>query len=706
MTRFRFEDFIFDTEEPSLTQAGEPVPIRPKTAELLHYILSHREQLLTKQAILDHVWQDTHVTEAVLFQTISDLRKVVGQTRAKIYIENVKRKGYRWAIEDTENLDETPSLAEDPHTLDSPDLSSLPETTTTTTVVVERPEEPIGPKTSKNKKAALPFWLAIAAVIVLSVAAVFYFNRESTSIETTPSTDFIQPSQQLLTMVFGHTQDDALERTAQRIGEQVVTWLNAKDQFRVQLSQQEITNDIMWSAEGTSLRTDFARNLAKQGENGFALISWIEPADNNQLSVDVELYDRDGMRLKEQLIQPDMQAASNWISNILKSYFSVLDYWNDRGMRLLNEPQAAYRFALGQVALRQGSPEAAYAILESLQKDIGHRDILTLMMARAEIHRGNIEEGEALTRSVEVLGDDDTAILTRITQCVNNITLARRRGEYEQALEHAYRAIELSEQVDHTIERGLALNNAGNVLRELNRMDEAEQLFRETLEIYSNTGHQMDLPTVYLNLGNVYFGKGQYEDAISEYEHAIALHDQIGQPWRSIGPLLNTGAVLNHLDKHEEALTKLNKAKKLADERRDHRLLTQVHINFGNVASRQQQYQKAVDHYLEAKQHAQDYGHYDLVYTAAYNTALAAINGELYDQVKPELDYLWQNKGPNRITVSKMFGYFYHNIGEQELAIKWLEDTKAKDEEWDAEDEETLQLAYAAAKKQTATPTQ
>src|SRR5262249_35436795 len=63
-------------------------------------------RLVTKDELLDAVWQHRHVSESVLKDNISDLREALGD-RANVprYIETVTRRGYRFIAEVREVFD-------------------------------------------------------------------------------------------------------------------------------------------------------------------------------------------------------------------------------------------------------------------------------------------------------------------------------------------------------------------------------------------------------------------------------------------------------------------------------------------------------------------------------------------------------------------------------------------------------------------------
>ncbi|BAJ02245.1 hypothetical protein SVI_2274 [Shewanella violacea DSS12] len=74
------------------------MPIRANEANLLALLLSDPGTIFSKETILDIVWSDKIVSEQAVFQNISNLRGIFGESAIKTF----SRKGYQWqfALED------------------------------------------------------------------------------------------------------------------------------------------------------------------------------------------------------------------------------------------------------------------------------------------------------------------------------------------------------------------------------------------------------------------------------------------------------------------------------------------------------------------------------------------------------------------------------------------------------------------------------
>jgi len=93
---FKTGDWKIDTLNLSLFKLDQKVVIRPKTFSLLCIFLNNPQQVISKQTILETVWDDVLVNDQVLFQTIRELRNIFEGSEV---IKTIPRKGYCWLLD-------------------------------------------------------------------------------------------------------------------------------------------------------------------------------------------------------------------------------------------------------------------------------------------------------------------------------------------------------------------------------------------------------------------------------------------------------------------------------------------------------------------------------------------------------------------------------------------------------------------------------
>ncbi len=93
----RFDRFRFDAANQRLEDASGPIHLNAKAFEVLRVLIERPGQLVLKDQLLEEVWPDTHVTDAVLKVRIAEIRGALGDSAGKPrFIETVHRRGYRF----------------------------------------------------------------------------------------------------------------------------------------------------------------------------------------------------------------------------------------------------------------------------------------------------------------------------------------------------------------------------------------------------------------------------------------------------------------------------------------------------------------------------------------------------------------------------------------------------------------------------------
>src|SRR5215467_11222196 len=90
-----FGPYRLDTRERVLRNEGKPVPLTPRTFDILLALVQNSGRVLTKQEIIEHVWHDTIVEESNLARQVSSLRKLLGHAGPQ-YVETIPLRGYRF----------------------------------------------------------------------------------------------------------------------------------------------------------------------------------------------------------------------------------------------------------------------------------------------------------------------------------------------------------------------------------------------------------------------------------------------------------------------------------------------------------------------------------------------------------------------------------------------------------------------------------
>lgn len=94
---YAFDAYTLDTDRYELRQAGRVCSLEPQALDILAYLLEHRDRVVTKQELLEHLWPDRFVGEGILAQRLMTIRKAIGDNgRSQYYIKTLHGRGYRF----------------------------------------------------------------------------------------------------------------------------------------------------------------------------------------------------------------------------------------------------------------------------------------------------------------------------------------------------------------------------------------------------------------------------------------------------------------------------------------------------------------------------------------------------------------------------------------------------------------------------------
>ena len=92
-----FGKLRLDPTNECLWQGARAISLRPKAFAVLKLLVERSGQLVTKQQVLDAVWPGTFVTDAVLKDSVRQLRQALDDDAGSpTYIETAHRRGYRF----------------------------------------------------------------------------------------------------------------------------------------------------------------------------------------------------------------------------------------------------------------------------------------------------------------------------------------------------------------------------------------------------------------------------------------------------------------------------------------------------------------------------------------------------------------------------------------------------------------------------------
>ncbi|WP_444996600.1 winged helix-turn-helix domain-containing protein [Aliikangiella sp. IMCC44359] len=93
----QFGDWQFDPTDGQLCSKTNSVRLQPRLSKLLSVFVANVNTLISRNELIEILWQEKSVNEDALSRCIAELRSTLGDNRnSPIYIETVPKKGYRF----------------------------------------------------------------------------------------------------------------------------------------------------------------------------------------------------------------------------------------------------------------------------------------------------------------------------------------------------------------------------------------------------------------------------------------------------------------------------------------------------------------------------------------------------------------------------------------------------------------------------------
>jgi len=94
---FRFENYCLDANRRELKRGSELIPVGPKVFDLLLFLVQNREQVVTRDELLQALWDGRIVSESTLTSHVNAARTAIGDTgKEQRLIRTISRKGVRF----------------------------------------------------------------------------------------------------------------------------------------------------------------------------------------------------------------------------------------------------------------------------------------------------------------------------------------------------------------------------------------------------------------------------------------------------------------------------------------------------------------------------------------------------------------------------------------------------------------------------------
>ena len=328
---FQFAQYSFDSQSGILSHAEKPEQaLRHKVAGLLQYLIEHQDRIVSKEELLEALWQHGDYRENSLTQSIRELRLALhDNAKSPSYIKTFPQRGYQWICP----LNEAP-------------LVEAPKGEPTDNLAKKQQEQPKQPRS----RLVLPL---LALMLVISIASGLIFNNLSNDIEA-----INQTTKSLLVLPFiNATNDSSMDWLEHGLSDMLAIDLQRSKPFndsQLEVTPPALANTLLLNAElDWPTLPVHIRSLLRDQNFDTALFASVR-LHNDQQVFDFKLIHADGRNQQGSISYPSLPADAHSISQQL---LYLLRPGQKREIQLpADDPIAAQALAQGMQALQEAGP--------------------------------------------------------------------------------------------------------------------------------------------------------------------------------------------------------------------------------------------------------------------------------------------------------------------------------------------------------------
>jgi len=406
MTIYRFSQFCYNTDNRELVSSQQSIRLRRKVADVLNYLLTHQETVVSKDEFLTNIWQHSEFRENSLVHCIRELRKhLEDSAQYPVFIDTVPQKGYSWiyrnviqstATQNNNALAQNPELSNtaeiataselfrsSPH--DEITTSPMPTLTTASQKGISLPGSAVAQKKTSliyawftlmhRKKLSLLLALMVITGLILTWSG--FLDEKKQTEPIAKSSEINKQSLSIAVMPFfnatGLAEYQWLELGLSdmfAIGLHQITSWQVIPSSNVQSMLAELNISLLTNKLGEPRlyqRPDIVQQQVQTflnaTETDLVISATIElgkkSASGQEFKFNYQLHDKLGIRHKDSISYPNLPSSIPALVSRIVSQLDPIFKNNSNHWHLAKDPQASQDFANGLQALKgKGAPLA------------------------------------------------------------------------------------------------------------------------------------------------------------------------------------------------------------------------------------------------------------------------------------------------------------------------------------------------------------
>lgn len=423
MLLYKFRAYTYNPATGELvTENGCLLSLRHKVSRLLTYLIERRAGPVTKQELLDALWEHGEYRENSLTQSVKELRKALGDSaQDSQFVKTFPQRGYQWIAPVTEEQ------------VCDPSVSGV---AGSAVAAVAEPGPQSENRFSRFRLGSMGVMaVALLAIVFLGGGAIWMSSSFGGASSTSAASAHAQPS--LLVFPFTNdTGDPAKEWLELGFADMLANHIQVSTSLRVM--PPAMTNGLLVSEQlDWPVLPVHIRGLLNQRQEDYALLGSVR--EHNGLQVlDFQLLYRDGRTKQGAIIYPSLPDSTGAVAQQL-----VLLLQADHPTKLAGEHAeenfaeglAGQALAEGINALYLAGPQRAHEFFQAAYLIDRENPWVLAYLAQANVLLGRWENAETQLRDLRTTYGGASQQLDAF-RLYWQAELANRKGDTELARQY------------------------------------------------------------------------------------------------------------------------------------------------------------------------------------------------------------------------------------------------------------------------------
>jgi tetratricopeptide (TPR) repeat protein len=605
-----------DASLACLKRAGREEYLRPKSFQVLLYLLEHHDRLVTKEELLENVWKGTAVTDDSLVQLIVEIRKALGDdSRRPRLIKTIPKLGYRF-IGEVEALYPHPSTVIETEEVTTFEVQYEQEITTES--LVHRDAETIRP--ARRLVGSVRPRVVVPAVLLAILISVFLWSyigtrRRAASPVADVTLRSVPGKKSVVVMYFDNQSANRdIDWLREGLADMFIADLSASKHLTV-LSRQQLYAllERLGHNRLENVQLEQALDIAQKSQaESVVLGSFVRLGE--KLRIEVQLYEVSTGRLlttksvatdRDEQILTQVDALSSMLAAQLADTPGQQEKSSNLADVMTDNLEAYHNYSLALEKAEGLDSSKAIALLErataldpqfamayarigytySVSWGLAEKGKPYLEKAFQLSHRLTEKDRLYIVAWYSIANLDYVSAIKSFQQLIElyptEIEAYYRLGRllggqerYEEAIAVLQRALIADPEDKDTY------NVLGGVYNAMSRHDDAIAMYKRYVALAP------DLPNAHDSLGLAYQWAGDYEQAIAEYDRAVTINPDFEVA------VVHLGNCYFQLGRYRDAISQYERYIRLApsdvERARGYRYIATIYLRSGDIARAEQ----------------------------------------------------------------------------------------------------------------------